>query len=693
MAEGNRLPQLTANGQKLIQKLTELPQTWLTAATLAQAIGVSRRTVLRELPGVEQWMRAAGFSFQRSPGQGILLDEGEEARTRLRGLLEVGEADNTLSRKERRQRLLVSLFAAREPVKTYALARELMISEQTLTGDLNQLEEWLEPYEIRLWRRPGVGVWLEGTPEKMRRAVGSLLRVNLPEDELQVLLQGNVPQGSRLSALLTPSVASAVWGILQQFERQEGLHFTDTGFLSLAVHITLTIQQLQQGIVSDTVPAEAVSVQQAERLAKRLRKTFSLDIPQGEIQYLAIYLDAYRGLPVIDEQNYARELDLRHLAATLIGAMAQALEVDFSPYPTLADDLCCHLRPMLHRMEQGIRVENPQLELIQEQYPHLWRATRTACDQVQRELGLPVIPDEEAAYLSMHFGAVIEQDSLMKMRLCAVVVCPYGMASSRFLTSQLIRDFPIFHIRGSCSVRELDANVLRAQGVDVIISTIPLQIDFPHYCINPILQEQDRAVLRAAVAQLQKPDHTPAPPERQKTPKQPENLRYTGQLSAVILDLMDHVTIQKALVPGSRRELIAQGARLFCPLLEDSNAVEEAFLRREKLGETYFAPLQAVLLHCKTNAVFGCRLGYLQAEPPVLEPGKTIQGALVLLAPDRPEDSLSLEVMQSVSALLIQEPRLMETLRAGNRRQAAAILEQGLVTRFRQALSQRWKQK
>ena len=75
------LPSLTANGQKLIDRLLTLPQGWVTAAMLAESISVSRRTVLRELPSVEQWIAAAGYRFVRSPGQGLLLDEpGANAR-------------------------------------------------------------------------------------------------------------------------------------------------------------------------------------------------------------------------------------------------------------------------------------------------------------------------------------------------------------------------------------------------------------------------------------------------------------------------------------------------------------------------------------------------------------------------------------------------------------------------------------
>ena len=46
-----------------------------TDADLRFYIGVSRRTVLRELPAVEQWMQAAGAHFVRNPGKGLLLDE------------------------------------------------------------------------------------------------------------------------------------------------------------------------------------------------------------------------------------------------------------------------------------------------------------------------------------------------------------------------------------------------------------------------------------------------------------------------------------------------------------------------------------------------------------------------------------------------------------------------------------------
>lgn len=88
MERQNRLPILTDNGRRLIRKLADLPPVWLTAAALGESIGVSRRTVMREMPGMEKWLEAAGFRFVRSPGQGVRLDEDEERRAVLRTLLD-----------------------------------------------------------------------------------------------------------------------------------------------------------------------------------------------------------------------------------------------------------------------------------------------------------------------------------------------------------------------------------------------------------------------------------------------------------------------------------------------------------------------------------------------------------------------------------------------------------------------------
>ena len=237
-----------------------------TTAALAESIGVSRRTVLRELPAVEQWMQAAGAHFVRNPGKGLLLDEAPERRDALRTQLNSGDRKE-LSRAERRQQLLTRLLSEQEPCKTAVLARALGVSESTLSADLDELETKLHPYRVEMFRRPGVGVWLQGDASSyrrvasrksaLRRVVSALLRSSMPEKELAEVLCGRMPENEIFSTLLDTKTAEKVWAVLQQFEQEEQLHLPDAGFLALAIHCTLTIQQLRQGGDKGSAPQRA----------------------------------------------------------------------------------------------------------------------------------------------------------------------------------------------------------------------------------------------------------------------------------------------------------------------------------------------------------------------------------------------------------------------------------------------------
>ncbi len=430
-----------------------------TTAALAESIGVSRRTVLRELPAVEQWMQAAGAHFVRNPGKGLLLDEAPERRDALRTQLNSGDRKE-LSRAERRQQLLTRLLSEQEPCKTAVLARALGVSESTLSADLDELETRLHPYRVEMFRRPGVGVWLQGDASSYRRVVSALLRSSMPEKELAEVLCGRMPENEIFSTLLDTKTAEKVWAVLQQFEQEEQIHLPDAGFLALAIHCTLTIQQLRQGGDKGSAPRGLRPAgNHAARLVTALNRAFGLTLPPEEAQYLELYLAAYLGAE--DPWGSAQEMELRNLEAALIREMEKALHTDLSGYTSLRDDLYCHLRPMLLRVEQNIRTENPQLDTIRTAYPGLWKATRAACDAVQQQFVLPAISDDEAAYLAMHFGAVLEQNAMFRLRLRVVVACPLGMGSSRFLASRLGNEFPSLQVEGCCSVRELNTADLR----------------------------------------------------------------------------------------------------------------------------------------------------------------------------------------------------------------------------------------
>ena len=74
----------------------------------------------------------------------------------------------------------------------------------------------------------------------------------------------------------------------------------------------------------------------------------------------------------------------------------------------------------------------------------------------------------------------------------------------------------------------------------------------------------------------------------------------------------------------------------------------------------------------------------------MLSPGFSAEfyGPILTFTPEA-EDGIPADVMQAVSAILIEQPELIRELRLGHREQAAALLEKELGQRFRQALTLR----
>ena len=71
--------QLTPRADKIIRILLRFsPDSPVTIGIISEELGVSDRSVQRELPTVEKWMKHNGFCFVRKRSVGLLIDETPE---------------------------------------------------------------------------------------------------------------------------------------------------------------------------------------------------------------------------------------------------------------------------------------------------------------------------------------------------------------------------------------------------------------------------------------------------------------------------------------------------------------------------------------------------------------------------------------------------------------------------------------
>lgn len=158
--------QLTQRAENIIKILARFPQdNPVTIGIISEELGISNRSIQRELPTVEKWLGAQGYRFVRKRSVGLILDEPEERRAELIALLNENNNQHQSgeNRKERQTLLCRDLLFSDEPLKSFYFTDKFGISEGTLASTLNQLIPWFEKYHLRLVRRQGLGIFIEGS--------------------------------------------------------------------------------------------------------------------------------------------------------------------------------------------------------------------------------------------------------------------------------------------------------------------------------------------------------------------------------------------------------------------------------------------------------------------------------------------------------------------------------------------------
>ena len=699
---------LTTRQKEIIQILTRFSASRpVTVSMISEMMDVSSRTILREMPRIEQWMQENDFRFERKPGVGLILHENQENRNLILDLLEIESVRKIFTKEERKRRILGELLYAKEPLKSYYFLSDLHISEGTLSSDLDDIARWLKEYNIELIRRPGLGFFLQGKERDYRQVIANLLYDTVDDNQIMQMLRGEprdeaekISVQNRVFGMIDREIATKVEEILLSTAKRLQIRYADSAFIGLIVHISLAVTRIRGGEKIEMEPEKLRKLMMrpefsiAEEISDQIKEAFDITIPKDEIGFITMHLSSSRLWPTDERMRCIENIDMRRLVRQMIDCVEAELHVRLNS-DRLLEDLCNHMAPALSRLAMGIPIENAQIDSIRAEYPDIMRATAKACEIISREMHLDKIPDAEVAYLAMHFGAAMERTMQESKTVSVVVVCPTGVGTARILEAGLKKEFPDINVVGAISAFQIDTEQLRQDGIDLIISTVRLDTDYPWLCVSPILQPQDKRELESRLAMHRaKPRMIASPRRRAMTDEDIVRITEMGQ---ELMNLTENFRFDTLHTVRSQDELIAAAGRLFAENESAAADIEEGLYEREQVADTYIKQLFALLLHCKTNMVQHARFGYLRMEPPLYENGHIIMGAFVLLIPEGEDSQKSIQqqLIGAVSGLLIEDKTLLDQLREGDWNGSRESLQTGLRAFYKEFLKKRigveWK--
>ncbi|EKO8575116.1 BglG family transcription antiterminator [Staphylococcus pseudintermedius] len=465
---------------------------------IAQQLGVSSRTVHRELNDLDATLAPFEITIQRPKNQGLLLVGAHDDISRLQQ--ELGQDTVIdLSTEEQKVIILYALIQSNEPVKQVGLASEIGASLQQLSKVLDELEQDLNQFKITLIRKRGVGISILGSEMHKRELLSQLMMERLDSTSVYSVIENHFVFQS-LNHNRLPMVDMKEIFQVERLLMDDLDHLpyalTESSYLALIVHIVLSIERMRHeqyvSINVDTM-AEVQTTDEyhiACKISARLRQHYGIKFNPAEVAFITIHLRGSKRKNDKEDQQLSQNVPQ---VAALIDMVATVTRLKFNNINELQEGLLLHLTPALNRIHAKIETYNPMTTRIQSAYPSLFQAVQYAVNDLWPHLHFP---DHEIAFLVLHFGGAIQK---RKHASSVLVVCSSGVGTSRILANRLEETFPMIDRTTQISVSDLKSHDLTQY--DAIISTVELDIEQPYLTVSPLLPEHEIAKTSAFLHQ------------------------------------------------------------------------------------------------------------------------------------------------------------------------------------------------
>lgn len=463
---------------------------WVTAATLADQLGVTPRSIRSYVVALNA--RAEGGEAVESSPAGYRAGVGAATAART--------PSATATPRARLHRIVRALLDRSDGIDLYDTALELHVSETTLENDLVRVRTLLDDTGVRL-ERDRDQLSLQGSEQALRRLLSRLAQDEMDAGPLRV---------DALQRTLAPEVvpAEAIGPFKAELVRtlgELGFFVNELAISDVLLHITIAAERVAAGRPLGENAARSddpIVATIGGAIAELAERHFEVTLGAGDREHLA-NLVLTRVVTPGEQHRHGRLTDPVVEAAVRAGVEQAANDYLIG----LVDDafierLTLHVQNLLLRSQEQAWTRNPLTQSLKSSYPMIFEVAVSIASGLRDRLGVP-LQEDEIAYIAMHVGAQLERSRAADAILTATIVCPGYRELQELLRSSVDRSLGqlIEVVRVETSVDPDWASF----DTDLVLSTIPSSgMDERVVRINPFLAEADIERVQQAAARVRR---------------------------------------------------------------------------------------------------------------------------------------------------------------------------------------------
>lgn len=489
----------------------------LSSIEIAEKMDISPRMVRYRLKPLGCYINQEGKTVQIKQNSGIYIEASSQWKKKMLEKVNRDFSPNCVhAPKDRREFLKFFLLICDAPITSKLMRYELGVSRVTILKDLDEIEPWFEGKNLKLIRKPGFGIELQGKDLDLRRAIIDYLINTLGTLSLAKLCRGSsVSQSIKPLKVLNPKTKDSIcaylsaldipfaWGLTAKIENGLSVHLTDNSYIATVLYLAILIDQLRRIQLMNESAYVSESSQKddsyyiAQTILGKIEFQYGLNISEEEKINLSRLISRLEVRKTISETiGELKDKELSPEAKRVAKIILREVSILLHPYlfveHKLYSDIAFHLQNILDSMRVSTYLRKDIMNKIELRRPYIFSVAQKAVKIVESEIGLEM-PNTEVGQFSIFLISAME-------RLCppnriirnVFIVNDSGEEISELLRVQLISRIPEIEVIRCIGPLELLKIEMNDKEIDGIITTMELEnTKIPSILVSPLLTDAD----------------------------------------------------------------------------------------------------------------------------------------------------------------------------------------------------------
>lgn len=464
---------------KLIKLLCEQNE-YKPASFFSKTLSVSTKTIYSDLVDIEKFVDGKNATLIRLPRIGILLEASKEDKSKIKSLLK--EKMDKYSVDFRRMQIIKRLFIESKTLSLESLAKEFFVSKSSLYNDIETISK--QTGSDHLIMSDESGIYITGNELFVQKATKQSISYYLLHNKNE-----NQSNLNLMELLFEDDVIRLVRQLLYQEYSELTKEVSDYYIYSLEITMIILLTRVKMGyhlekendfLFNNIRYMETYIV--ANSMIEFIKCEMNLIFTQEDVEFLCRQLFAHK----ITNRLKTDEMKFVPMVKQIIEQMEFIEKVSFDGDESLYHSLIYHLPAMIVRLKKGIRIHNPLVNDIKNQYSRLFAEVWYALSILESQYDV-VLNDDEISLVLIYFQIALDEISKSNN---IIIVCPYGNSSSQLILSRVKRFLPEKDHIEIVTIQKL--KTIKLRNVDLIISPIDIDVgDVPIVKVSPLVNNDD----------------------------------------------------------------------------------------------------------------------------------------------------------------------------------------------------------